>query len=112
MGKQTVFWKKKSGFGSRVRFRTMLDKEFRVTPLILPQTTILNSTKLKGFEDDNFKFDEYGGKFSTKVENTVGKGEIARYEQFLLFPQCFQKNCIVWGRVNMLPTWLKLNKKK
>ena len=22
----------------------------------------------------------------------VGKGEIARYEQFLLFPQCFQKN--------------------
>ena len=24
-------------------------------------------------------------------ENTVGKGEIARYEQFLLFPQCFQK---------------------
>ena len=26
-----------------------------------------------------------------RVENTVGKGEIARYEQFLLFPQCFQK---------------------
>ena len=24
------------------------------------------------------------------VENTVGKGEIARYEQFLLFQQCFQ----------------------
>ena len=23
------------------------------------------------------------------VENTVGKGEIARYEQFLLFSQCF-----------------------
>ena len=23
----------------------------------------------------------------------VGKGEIARYEQFLLFPQCFQKAC-------------------
>ena len=22
-------------------------------------------------------------------ENAVGKGEIARYEQFLLFPQCF-----------------------
>ena len=26
-------------------------------------------------------------------ENTVGKGEIARYEQFLLFPKCFQKAC-------------------
>ena len=24
-------------------------------------------------------------------KNTVEKGEIARYEQFLLFPQCFQK---------------------
>ena len=25
------------------------------------------------------------------VENTMGKGEIACYEQFLLFPQYFQK---------------------
>ena len=25
------------------------------------------------------------------VENIMGKGEIAHYEQFLLFPQCFQK---------------------
>ena len=32
-------------------------------------------------------------KFSKWVENTVGKGEIARYEQFLLFPLCFQKTC-------------------
>ena len=28
-----------------------------------------------------------------RVENTVGKGEIASYEQFLLFPWCFQKTC-------------------
>ena len=27
------------------------------------------------------------------IENTVGKGEIAGYEQFLRFPQCFQKTC-------------------
>ena len=27
------------------------------------------------------------------LENTVGKGEIARYEQFLLFPLCFQNGC-------------------
>ena len=26
-----------------------------------------------------------------ELENTVGKGDIARYEQFILFPQCFQK---------------------
>ena len=28
-----------------------------------------------------------------RVENAVEKGEIARDEQFLLFPQCFQKAC-------------------
>ena len=46
------------------------------------------------------------------VENTVGKGEIARYEQFLLFPQCFQKACfpgaskgvIVWEWVKEVKT--------
>ena len=27
------------------------------------------------------------------VENTVGEGEIARHEQFLLFPQYFEKTC-------------------
>ena len=27
------------------------------------------------------------------LENTVGKGEIDCYEQFLLFSQCFQKTC-------------------
>ena len=54
---------------------------------------ILDSPKLKEFADDNFKFDKKGRKLSKWVENTVGKGEIARYEQFLLFPQCFQKAC-------------------
>ena len=45
------------------------------------------------FADDNFKFDKNGRKLFKRVENIVGKGEIARYEQFLLFPQCFQKAC-------------------
>ena len=53
------------------------------------QTTVFS----KGFADDNFKFYENGRKLSKWVENTVRKGEIARYEQFLLFPQCFQKAC-------------------
>ena len=52
---------------------------------------MLDSSKLKEFADDNFTLDENGRKFSKRRENTVGKGEIARYEQFLLFPQCFQK---------------------
>ena len=46
---------------------------------------------MKEFADDNFKFDENGGKFSERMEHTLGKGEIARYEQFLLSLQCFQK---------------------
>ena len=32
-------------------------------------------------------------KLSKWVENTVGKGEIARHEQFHLFSQCFRKTC-------------------
>ena len=54
---------------------------------------MLDSPKLKEFADDNFKFGENGGKLSERIENTVGKEEIARHEQFLLFPQCFQKTC-------------------
>ena len=70
-----------------------------------------DSSKLKEFADENFKFDENGRKLTIQVENNVGKGEIAHYEQFLLFPHCFQKACfpeaskgvIVWEWVN----WLK-----
>ena len=40
-----------------------------------------------------FADDENGRKLSKQVENTVGKGEIPRNEQFPLFPQCFQKAC-------------------
>ena len=58
------------------------------------QKQILDSSILKEFADDNSKFDENGRKFCKWVENAVGKGEIARYEQFLLFPQCFQKRHI------------------
>ena len=32
-----------------------------------------------------------GIQLSDLVENIVGKEEIAQYEQFLLFQQCFQK---------------------
>ena len=69
---------------------------------------ILDSSKLKDFADDNFKFEENGRKLFILVENIMGKGEIDRNNQFLLFPQCFQKACfqgaskgvIVLGWVN------------
>ena len=60
----------------------------------LPDNKILDRSKLKQIEDI-FKFDENSRKFSKRVENTVGKGEIARNEQFLLYPQCFQKTCFL-----------------
>ena len=83
-------------------------KSKKVDPITRRQ--ILDSYKLKEFADDNFKFDENGRKLSKRVENTVEKGEIARYEQFLLFPQCFQKACfpgaskgvIVWEWVKLI----------
>ena len=64
---------------------------------------------MKDFADHNSKFNENRSKFSKRVENTVGKGEIARCEQFLLFPRCFQKASttdtlkkrLVWKRVKM-----------
>ena len=62
---------------------------------VTPKRQILDPSKLKKFADDNFKLDKNSRKFSKRVENTVGKGENARYEQFLLFPQCFQKACTV-----------------
>ena len=74
------------------------------------QTKNFRLFQTEDFADDNFKFDKNYRKLSNHVENTVGKGEIAHYEQFLLFPQCFQKACfpvaskgvIVWEWVNSL----------
>ena len=63
------------------------------TKLTFTRRQILDSSKLKEFADDNIKLDKNGRKLSKWVENTVGKGKIAHYEQFLLFPQCFQKAC-------------------
>ena len=57
-----------------------------------PKRQFLHPYKLKEFAEDNSKLDEKGI-VPQRVENTVGKGKIACYEQFLLFPQCFQKAC-------------------
>ena len=52
----------------------------------LPDNKILDRSSLKQSADDNVKFDENSRKFSKRIENAVGKGEIAHYGQFLLFP--------------------------
>ena len=70
----------------------------------------MDQTKLKAFADDKLYVTKMIISVFNRVENILGKGEIARYEQFLLFPQCFQKACfpgaskgvIVWEWVNGL----------
>ena len=66
---------------------------------------------MKEFADNNlFKFDENGGKFSERVKNTVGKGEIAHNSLRAIspFPTMFLNDLycrqvknqrLVWERV-------------
>ena len=63
-----------------------------------PKRQVLDSSKLKDEADDYFEFDINGRKSSKRVENTAGKEEIAHYEQFLLFPQCFKNTRACLGK--------------
>ena len=77
---------------------------FLFNPLL--DNKVLDRSKLKQIEDDIFIFDENSRKFSKRVENTVGKGEIARYK-ISPFPTVFSKglfprgvkrcHCVVMG---------------
>ena len=66
-------------------------QKFTLLYLTHYQTTNFRLFQIKDFADENLKFEENGRELFKPVENTVGKGEIVRYEQFLLFQQCFQK---------------------
>ena len=57
----------------------------------LPDDKFFYSSKLIEFADDNFKFDEYGRRLSKPVENTVGKGEIARTSNFSFSHTVFKR---------------------
>ena len=57
------------------------------------QMTNFRLFRIKRLCRRQFQIDENGRKLSKPVVNAVGKGEIACDEQFLLFPQCFQKAC-------------------
>ena len=48
-----------------------------------PKQQFLDSSKLREFAHDNFKFNEDGRKFSKRVKNTVGKGEITVFSKDL-----------------------------
>ena len=59
----------------------------------LPNDNFLDRPNLKEFANNNFKFDDNGIKALKKKKKKVVKGELAHYEQLLLFPQRFQKTC-------------------
>ena len=52
---------------------------------------MIDCSKLKTFADDNLYMARVTKFVFDKVENMTGKGEIAGYQHFLLFPRCFQK---------------------
>ena len=60
-----------------------------------PNDRVLDMTKLKAYADDNLNVAKMMIYLFNRVENTVGKGENAGYQHFLLFPQCFQKSCSI-----------------
>ena len=53
--------------------------------------------RLKEFADNNFIFDKNGRKLSERLENTVGKGEIACYKAISPFPTVFSKGLFPRG---------------
>ena len=61
-----------------------------------PKQQILDSSKLKEFAEDKFIVDENVRNFLKWIENTAGKGEIAYYEEFLLFPTVFSIDIYSW----------------
>ena len=64
--------------------------------LTLSQTTHFKLLQIHS-ADDNPKFYENSRQFSKRVENTVGKGEIACYEQIFPFPTVFSKGLFPMG---------------
>ena len=58
----------------------------------MPILGSFNSTVKKNMMS---KYGQMGIQLSDVVENIVGKEEIARNKQFLLFPHCFEKVSVV-----------------
>ena len=67
----------------------------------LSNDTILGMSKFKASADDKFDVAEMIEFVFKRVENTLGKGENAVYQHFLLFLQCFlpwvvkSQDCVV-----------------
>ena len=68
---------------------------------MLVNNKILNSSKLKEYADNSFKFDENGKKFPKWLENTVEKGEILHVaSNFSPISTVFSKRLVLQTRRN------------
>ena len=74
-----------------VQFSQCFINPFSSGSLTLPQTSNLDSSKLKEFADDNFKFDTSDKKFSKKLENT-GKRRNCSLRAIFPFSTVFSKD--------------------
>ena len=80
--------------------RNLVDEEKMMIAITKKPLTHYKTTNFRLFQTERVcrqQFQKNERKLSKQVENTVGKGEIACYEQFLLFPLCFQKACFPWA---------------
>ena len=58
---------------------------------LIPNSTFLDVTILKALADYKLNVAKMTISLFDRAENTVGKGENAGYQHFLLNPQCFPK---------------------
>ena len=73
-----------------------------------PKLQILESSKLKEFADDNFKFDEDDRKFSKQITKHCGKRRNCLLQAISPFPTVFSKDLYcrhVWERVTVHLKW-------
>ena len=69
-------------------FSSTLIKYYRINSL--PNNKIPDWSKLKAFADDNLNVVKMTISLFDRLEKTVGKGENAGYQHFLLFPVFFK----------------------
>ena len=77
--------------------QTTAANDFKTTISPITRRQILDSSKLKEFADDNFRFDENGKKLSKRVEKNCGKKRNCSLRAISPFPTVFSKGLFPRG---------------
>ena len=73
----------------------------------LPNDKMPDLSKLKPFADNKINATQKLIFALERIENSMGRGENAGYQHFLLFPQCFQKDTFS-GSLKVMIVWLRV----